>query len=176
MGFLVKLTKHWFHQYLLEYYSKNKSLGLDIGCGQRNYHSNYKCNYIGIDLPTYYNVKLKPEICAEASFLPFQDNTFDLLVSYAVLPMVKNIDRALGEMHRVLRPKGCAIIIIMNLRGLALQPQTVFHNRYNSKKLINKLKEHKFKSIMWRNPKALLWSTWFDRTSVYAYAVATPIK
>lgn len=169
-------TRHWFHQYLLEYYSKDKKLGLDIGCGLRNYHNNYKCNYIGIDLPTYYNVKLMPEVYSEGSRLPFRDNTFDLVVSYSVLPMIKEIDRAFDEMYRVLEPNGIALIVIMNLKGLALQPQTYFSNRYDSQQLNKKLREHKFKSIMKKNLKALLWSTWFNMTSVYAYSVATPIK
>jgi len=170
------ITRHWFHQYLLEYYSKNKALGLDIGCGLRNYHNNYRCKYVGIDLPTYYNVKLKPDICAEGSMLPFKDNTFDLVVSYSVLTMIKEIDRALDEMYRVLIPNGIALIIIMNLRGLALQPQTFFWNRYDSRLLNKKLKEHRFRSIVKKNLKALVWSKWFDMTSVYAYAVMTPIK
>lgn len=169
-------SKHWFHQYLMEYYSNGKTLAVDIGCGLRNYHDNYKCKYIGLDLPTYYNVKLKPDIYGEASVLPFKNNSFDLAVSYTVIPMIKEIDKALDEMHRILKPNGIGLIIIMNLRGLALQPQTQFANRYDSRSLNKKLKEHKFKSILWKNPKGFIWSKWFDTTSVYSYAVVTPIK
>ena len=79
-------------------------------------------------------------------------------------------------MYRVLIPNGIALIIIMNLRGLALQPQTFFWNRYDSRLLNKKLKEHRFRSIVKKNLKALVWSKWFDMTSVYAYAVMTPIK
>ena len=170
------MTKHWFHTYLLQHYSKNKSLALDIGCGEKPYHDDYKCDYIGIDIRTTMYDKLKPDIFAEGSFLPFKTNTFDLVVSYTVIPMVKDIDRFLDETYRVLKPNGIALIIIMNLRGLALHPKMLFHNRYNSKELNQKLREHKFRSIMKNNFKALLWSTYFDLTSVYAYSVMTPIK
>ena len=42
---------HWFTRYLTEYYSKNKKIGLDIGCGKRPYDKYFQCNYIGMDLP-----------------------------------------------------------------------------------------------------------------------------
>lgn len=170
------MTKHWFHSYLLQNYSKNKKFALDVGCAMRPYHDDYRCKYIGLDLPTRTYDNLKPDIFAEGSKLPFQDNMFDLLVSYAVIPYVPHIDQFLDEMHRVLEPNGVAIIIIMNLRGLALHPTTDFKNRYSSAMLNQKLKEHKFKSIIGKNIKSLLWSKYYDRTSVYAYSVVSPIK
>ena len=87
--------------------------------------------------------------------------------------MIEHIDLVLDEMYRVLKPKGIILVVIMNLRGLALQPQTFFWNRYDSRQLNRKLKEHKFKTVMKNNLKALIWSIWFDKTSVYSYAVAT---
>jgi SAM-dependent methyltransferase len=170
------MVKHWFHSYLLQHYSKNKSFALDVGCAMRPYHDDYLCKYMGIDLPTRPYESLKPDIFSDGSKLPFQDNRFDLLVSYAVIPYVKNVDLLLKEMHRVLKPKGVAIIIIMNLRGLALHPETEFKNRYTSTELDQKLKERKFKSIIEKNLKAWFWSNYYNWTSVYSYAVVTPLK
>lgn len=79
-------------------------------------------------------------------------------------------------MFKVITPNSIAVIIIMNLIGLALQPQTHFENRFNSKLLQKKLKEHGFKSIKFRNLKTLFYSTYFDLTSVHAYAIVTPEK
>lgn len=45
------MVKHQFHTYLLQHYSKNKELALDVGCAMRPYHEDYKCKYIGLDLP-----------------------------------------------------------------------------------------------------------------------------
>lgn len=170
------MVKHWFHSYLLQHYSKNRSLALDVGCAMRPYNDDYQCKYIGIDLPTRPYEGRKPDIFSDGSLLPFQDNKFDLLVSYAVIPYVKNVNHLLKEMHRVLRPKGIALIIIMNLRGLALHPDTDFKNRYSLAKLNQKLKEHKFKSIINKNIRSWFWSNYYNWTSVYAYAVVTPIK
>ncbi len=160
----------------MEHYSRDMSLALDVGCGEKGYDENFKCKYIGIDRPTYYDVKLRPDVYGDAIVLPFHDNSFDLVTSFSVLPMIEHIDLVLDEMYRVLKPKGIILVVIMNLRGLALQPQTFFWNRYDSRQLNRKLKEHKFKTVMKNNLKALIWSTWFDKTSVYSYAVATPVK
>jgi SAM-dependent methyltransferase len=170
------MVKHWFHSYLLNHYSKDKSLALDIGCAMRPYHDDYKCRYIGIDLPARPYEDVKPDIFAEGSSLPFQDNKFDLLVSYAVVPYVNNADQLFEEMHRVTKPKGIAVIMIMNPRGLALHPDTDFKNRYSMAKLNQKLKEHKFKSLMGKNIKAWFWANYFNCSSVYAYSIVTPQK
>lgn len=61
----------------------------------------------------------------------------------------------------------------MNLRGLDLDPDGYYPNRYNSRKLHVKLKQHNFKSIKTRNIKDLFFSTYFDLISVYAYAIVT---
>ena len=42
----------------------------------------------------------------EAERLPFPDESFDLVFGHAVLHHIPDIDRALGEFHRVLRPGG----------------------------------------------------------------------
>ncbi|MEX1053800.1 MAG: class I SAM-dependent methyltransferase [Nitrosopumilaceae archaeon] len=151
---------------------------MDIGCRLRPYDGAIKCEYIGLDLPseTSFDGVKKPDIFATGATLPFANNTFDLITCYSVVPYVKEVDSLFNEMYRVMKPEGVAIIIIMNLRGLELQPNTHFHNRYNSKKLHEKLKQHHFKSIKFRNLKTLFFSTYFDLTSVYAYAIVTPKK
>jgi len=56
-----------------------------------------------------------------ATDLPFDDATFDVACSFKVLPHVRDIERALGEMTRVVRPGGTVVIELYNpfsLRGL----------------------------------------------------------
>ncbi len=48
---------------------------------------------------------------AAAESLPFEDSTFDAVVSTLVLCSVDDVDRALGEIHRVLKPKGQLIFV-----------------------------------------------------------------
>lgn len=56
-----------------------------------------------------------------ATDLPFADASFDVACSFKVLPHVRDIDRALTEMSRVVRPGGTVVIELYNpysLRGL----------------------------------------------------------
>ena len=119
---------------------------------------------------------MKPHIFGTGVNLPFADNSFDLVTCYSVIPYVDDIDTFLNEMFRVIKPKGIAVIIIMNLRGLALHPNEFHPNKYNSKQLQQKLNQHGFNSIKHKNLKTLFYSTYFDFSSVYAYAIVTPKK
>ncbi|KEQ17607.1 methyltransferase domain-containing protein [Endozoicomonas numazuensis] len=48
---------------------------------------------------------------ADAETLPFENASFDVAVSIQVLEYVSNVDQALLEIHRVLKPGGRALII-----------------------------------------------------------------
>nr|XP_048311407.1 arginine-hydroxylase NDUFAF5, mitochondrial isoform X2 [Myodes glareolus] len=75
-------------------------LALDVGCG-RGYiaqHLNKK-NSSETDIPTV-------NILADEEFLPFQENTFDLVVSSLSLHWVNDLPRALEQIHYVLKPDG----------------------------------------------------------------------
>jgi SAM-dependent methyltransferase len=171
------LAIHKFTKYLTEYYSKNKKFGLDIGCKNRPYHNFYHCNYVGIDIPS---VKIHdnvfPDIFSTGESLPFNDNTFDFITCYSVIPYVKNIGMLFDEIFRVIQPNGIVVIIIMNLKGLALQPKTHFENRFDTKRLHLELKKHNLISIKANNLKTLFLSTYYDKTSVYGYAIVKPKK
>ncbi|GAB1286960.1 Arginine-hydroxylase NDUFAF5, mitochondrial [Apodemus speciosus] len=91
-------------------------LALDIGCG-RGYiaqHLNKETvgkifqtdiaehalkNSLETDIPTV-------NILADEEFLPFQENTFDLVVSSLSLHWVNDLPRALEQIHYVLKPDG----------------------------------------------------------------------
>jgi len=45
-------------------------------------------------------------VVADAEALPFENETFDLVLGHAVLHHVPHLDRAFAEIHRVLRPGG----------------------------------------------------------------------
>ena len=48
---------------------------------------------------------------ASAEALPFEDSSFDTVVSTLVLCSVADVDRALAEIHRVLRPGGQLVFV-----------------------------------------------------------------
>ena len=91
---------------------------LDVGCGEAlfyiNYLHNMNINYFGVDiqtprtLPKY--VQFRPaDIDAEA--LPYDDDTFDLLVCQHVIEHLRNPIELFGEMVRVCRPGGHIFIV-----------------------------------------------------------------
>ncbi|MDQ2949162.1 MAG: methyltransferase domain-containing protein [Acidobacteriota bacterium] len=50
----------------------------------------------------------------DANDLPYDDGAFDLTLAIGVLPWVRNISRALGELVRVVRPGGFLVVSIDN--------------------------------------------------------------
>lgn len=55
---------------------------------------------------------------ADACELPFRDESFDHIYSCGVLLLIKNIDRAIAEIHRVLRPGGTVTVMVYNKRSI----------------------------------------------------------
>ncbi len=56
----------------------------------------------------------------DAQRLPFPDATFDVVLANHMLHHVPDIDRALAEIHRVLRPDGC---LVATTNGLNTMPE-----------------------------------------------------
>ncbi|KAM6144399.1 arginine-hydroxylase NDUFAF5, mitochondrial isoform 2-T2 [Erethizon dorsatum] len=91
-------------------------LALDVGCGrgyiaqhlnketigkffQTDIAENALKNSLETEIPTV-------SILADEEFLPFQENTFDLVVSSLSLHWVNDLPRALEQIHYVLKPDG----------------------------------------------------------------------
>jgi len=100
---------------------------LDIGCGNsRNllpfYQNNFTCYGIDfsenvIELAKKYISKHEMKVnlkIANAENLPYKNNFFDYCLSLAVLHHVKNKEKAIQEIYRVLKPNGKAIICVWN--------------------------------------------------------------
>lgn len=81
-----------------------QSLCLDLGCGSGEYRvpieqAGYK--WVGFD----YNHPCAP-IWADGHAIPFRDNTFDFIMSLAVLEHIQYPPVMLREVQRVLKPEG----------------------------------------------------------------------
>jgi SAM-dependent methyltransferase len=64
---------------------------------------------------------------ADAEALPFADGTFDVVYSFGVLHHTPNTQRAIDEVHRVLKPNGRAIVMLYHLRSLRVVVGSALH-------------------------------------------------
>jgi ubiquinone/menaquinone biosynthesis C-methylase UbiE len=77
---------------------------LDVGCGNAFYLDDFKCECVGIDpskkLLSQYKGKHKV-IQGKAEKIPFQENEFDVVVSFTAIQNFNNIEKGLNEIKRV---------------------------------------------------------------------------
>lgn len=92
---------------------------LEIGCGRGELLSEFikcGCKAYGLDTDDYFmSICKKKGICVkrtdiEKERFPFEDNTFDLVISDNVLEHVWNPNNMMSETNRVLKPSGFVII------------------------------------------------------------------
>lgn len=80
----------------------------------------------------------------DAHFLPFRDNSFDLVVGLDILCHLETPHKALCEFHRVLRKHGILIIDSTNSNPL----WTLFYPRYLGRNPLNWLKTMQFRGVL----------------------------
>jgi ubiquinone/menaquinone biosynthesis C-methylase UbiE len=102
---------------------------LDIGCAN-GIHLRFfgpKCrSIVGVDISDPMLAIAREAECsnvtvrkAGASSLPFNDSAFDLVYSFSTLPLVPNIELAMCELVRVLKPGGFAVLDLLGLLNLS---------------------------------------------------------
>lgn len=111
----------------LRRFSTNRDV-LEVGCGTGlllERIARFARSAKGIDLSEGMLEKARARsldvTLGSATDLPFADASFDVACSFKVLPHVRDIERALAEMTRVVRPGGMVVIELYNpfsLRGL----------------------------------------------------------
>ena len=96
--------------HIIDQYGSRNGKWLEVGCG-RGYLQDVVAEYTGVDVTdTVATFLHKPFCCAPAEALPFENNIFDGLWSYAVLEHVENPEQALTEMRRVLKTGGILVL------------------------------------------------------------------
>ncbi len=87
---------------------------LDFGCGTRPYEKFFTNveKYVGLDIEIkgWEERQRYADVFYDGKKIPFEDNTFDSIISVEVLEHVFNIDELLKEINRVLKAGGKAII------------------------------------------------------------------
>lgn len=98
-----KITRKKLEIFLMQHASQVKTL--DVGSGGSAYDVFFP-NRITIDI----DEKRRPDIVADAEQMPFDDDTFELILCTEVLEHVKNPETVLSECLRVLAPGGKIIL------------------------------------------------------------------
>lgn len=175
---------------------------LEVGCGRGFYLKTLKTLWpdlevTGIDLNQKYLDQAKKFlgnlevqlVCADATKLPFKDNSFDRIIATEVLEHISDDQKAIAEMYRVLKPGGIAIVTVPNTNypflwdPLNWTLERLFHRHipsniwwlagiwadhvrlYSEKKLVNEIKKVGFRvEKFWR---ATFWCFPFSHFLLY---------
>ncbi len=92
----------------------DSGLSIDVGSGPGESHRYFNNAVVGIDLQTNF----RPAAQASAESLPFADNAFSFGTSFQCYYYVEDIDTALSELNRVLRPGARVLLSLSSLGAL----------------------------------------------------------
>ena len=113
------ISSHGYDEYALEIINENPTgLVLDCGCGNRN---EYLDNVVNFEIVPYEST----DVLGLGESLPFNDNSFDAVLSLNVLEHVKNPFICASEISRVLKPNGKLYCV-----AAFLQPVHAFPDHY----------------------------------------------
>lgn len=115
---------------------------LDVGCGNRPYEYLFaRGSYTGIDVEYSgrpLNMK-QPDHFYDGNVLPFQNDSFDMVISTQVLEHVPNPLSMLKEMARVCKPEGVMVISLPFVYQEHEEPFDYFRfTRFGIAELLNK--------------------------------------
>jgi glycosyltransferase involved in cell wall biosynthesis len=124
----------------VDYFEPTAGALLEIGCGQGKlrFHLPAGVHYYGCDTLAHEEVRdAFPFVTACAESLPFEDESFEAVVFYAVLIHVFDVDRALKEAARVLKPGGR-----LYLQECYDDPNPIHINHFSGVSLVRRVSEH----------------------------------
>ncbi|PWE28917.1 SAM-dependent methyltransferase [Pararhodobacter marinus] len=137
---------------------------LDVGCGEGRFCRMMRAEGIeptGIDpAPTLLATAQDRDpggryLSARAEALPFGADSFDLVVSYLTLIDIDDIDAALAEMTRVLRPGGT--LLIANLNSFSTAGEWVRDETGRAKLVIDDYLTPRAEWVSWRGISIRNW-------------------
>ena len=119
--YLSTFIFHYFHflmkRKLKKYSQYIKGKTLDIGCGNRPYEYIFDqaTQYIGTNSESYYKDSLssvgeKNIAVDDGTNLPFENNNFDSVLNFQVLPVFENQNEFFQEVNRVLNKNGIFLL------------------------------------------------------------------
>lgn len=97
---------------------------LDVGCGDGQHYGKFLASivksHIGLDvsstaLRSASQFGIKPCLWPGHESMPFKDESFDAAICIEVLEHLHNPEAVVGEMYRVLKPRGKVIVSVPNI-------------------------------------------------------------
>jgi len=107
---------------IITYYIRQYADGLILDCGAGKKHSDYP-NVINFEIVPYSST----DILGVGEILPFQDNTFDAVFSFAVLEHVSDPFRCAKEIARVLKTGGILLCVVPFLQPVHGYPNHFYN-------------------------------------------------
>lgn len=122
--------------------SPHEGSALDVGCGENpHFFHNHLKNYIGMDIDINTLKRVARDlpdaslVCASGSHAPFRDGVFGLVICTEVLEHLKNPEKMIAEISRVLNEGGSAVI---SIPSLSLPQITILWIAYRTRKISEK--------------------------------------
>jgi len=119
-----------------------KILNIGIGTGDdleilNKFGENYVIDIDENALSVIDNKSCEEKKIADACNLPYEDNFFDVVVSFDVFEHIKNDQKAIREVYRVLKKNGALIFIVPAFQFLFSSHDKALNHqrRYNKKKI-----------------------------------------
>jgi SAM-dependent methyltransferase len=137
---------------------KKNSIIIDVGSGANRFRK----DIINVDVFDYDNVN----IIADATKLPFQNESIDGIINIAVLEHVKNPKEFVNEFYRVLKKRGKFFVFIPFLQGYHASPNDYYRwTKQGAKQLFSKFNNVKV-TVADGPTSSLLWifQEWFAIT------------
>jgi len=110
------LIRSYLYKNIKDLAKQFKGRVLDFGCGDKPYEMlfNQAEEYVGVDikLPSDVRMKNKADYLYDGMTLPFENSTFDSVVSFEVFEHVFNINQMMSEIYRILKNEGTVLISI----------------------------------------------------------------
>lgn len=121
---------------------------LDVGCGRKPYRDLFTCDsYIGMDIEQsgHSHVNEDIDVFYDGNIFPFEDRSFDNIITNQVFEHVFNPEQFMGEISRVVKDGGHLLITVPFVWDEHEQPYDFA--RYSSFGLTSILKRHGFEIV-----------------------------
>lgn len=109
-----------FLQRVFNSIGKKQSL-IDVGCGEKPYlniYSPFVEKSVGVDVNYTLHKENKADVFFDGKKIPFEDNSFDIVICTEVLEHVQEPKEFVAELKRVVKPNGYIVLTVPFSQGL----------------------------------------------------------